>query len=117
MDTKKFTCVVCPIGCEVEVKAENDKIQEISGFKCKRGEEYARNEFLNPTRILTSTVKIKNHDLPVISVRTDIPIPKNEIFNCMEIIKNLEIEAPIRMNKILIHDINNTGANIITTKN
>ncbi|PUU87236.1 DUF1667 domain-containing protein [Halanaerobium sp.] len=116
MNTEKFTCVVCPIGCEVTVKGQKDNIEKITGFKCDRGKKYAKNEFLNPTRILTSTVKIKNHDLPVISVRTDKPVSKDEIFDCMKIIRNTEIEAPITMNEVIIKDINNTGVNIITTK-
>lgn len=116
MEEKKIICTICPIGCNITVKGEKGKVKEIEGNLCKRGEEYARNEFLNPKRILTSTVKINNYKLPVVSVRSDKPVPKELLFKCMEIIKKVEIDPPIFIGKIVVENILDTGVNIIVTK-
>ena len=44
---KKITCIVCPNGCEIEIDGDN-----IRGYTCKRGLEYAKNELLAPKIML-----------------------------------------------------------------
>ncbi|MCX7772918.1 MAG: hypothetical protein N2376_07385 [Clostridia bacterium] len=38
---KNLTCIVCPVGCSMEVTLEEGKIVNIEGNTCKRGAEYA----------------------------------------------------------------------------
>ena len=42
MEQRKVTCTVCPLGCEISVRMDGEKILDISGHSCKRGEKYAR---------------------------------------------------------------------------
>ncbi|MFQ5999219.1 MAG: DUF1667 domain-containing protein, partial [Candidatus Bathyarchaeia archaeon] len=79
-----FTCIVCPVGCQIGLIAEDEKIVEIVGGECKLGEEYAIKEFTNPERILTTTVRVKGGTLPLLPVRTEKPIPKKLITSCMK---------------------------------
>ena len=109
-------CITCPIGCDISISLENDVIQMIKGNECKRGEEYIRNEILEPKRILTSVVKAKGYRLPVVSVRTDKPIPKQLLFNCMEALHDITAKAPFAIGDVLVKNILNTNANIIITK-
>ena len=58
MEEKNLICINCPLGCMLTVKMEKDRILGVSGNTCKRGEAYAQKELTNPTRIVTSTVKV-----------------------------------------------------------
>ncbi len=109
---KELTCIVCPLGCTLKVSFENGEIVSISGNTCNRGKEYAINEFTNPLRSVTSTVMSKN-GVPV-SVKTDRPIPKDKIFECMKIINKTVVTPPLSVGDIIISDV--FGANIVVTK-
>ena len=109
---KKLTCIVCPLGCELTVNMENDIIT-VSGNTCKRGEIYAKNECLSPQRTVTSTVMCEDGSL--VSVKTDITIPKNKIFECMQIINSAIAKLPIAVGDIIIKNV--FGANIVATQN
>ena len=54
---QKLICIVCPMGCHLDVDVEDD--YAVTGNQCKRGIAYAKKELTNPTRTITSTVKIK----------------------------------------------------------
>lgn len=108
---KELICIVCPKGCHLEVDIENEKV---TGNTCKRGEIYGLNEVKNPTRVVTSTVKIK--DGAVIPVKTIEPIPKGLIFEVMKEINKVEIEAPVNIGDIIIENVLNTGVNVVATK-
>ena len=58
MEERKLTCIGCPMGCPLTVKMEHGEVVSITGNTCKRGDIYARKEVTNPTRIVTSTVRI-----------------------------------------------------------
>lgn len=115
MKKKELVCIVCPIGCHLEVDGiEGD--YKVSGANCKRGEAYAIKELTNPTRLLTSTVKIKGGDLPRLPVRTDKEIPKDKVFEYMEAINKVELEAPVKMGQVILQNIFNSDINIIASR-
>lgn len=108
---RNLTCIVCPMGCSIDVEIENGEVKNISGNTCKRGEEYAKNECINPVRTITSTVRCA--DGSVIPVKTDKPIPKDKIFECMKIINSTVAPLPILAGDVIIKDV--YGSNIIAT--
>jgi len=77
---------------------------------------YAIKEVTNPTRTLTSTVKVKNSKFERLPVRTSGEVPKSKIFSCMEIINRTVIEAPVRVGQVLVKDIFGTGVDIIASR-
>lgn len=111
---KEMTCIICPNGCRLEV-IYNDSIV-VKNALCPKGEEYARSELLNPVRNLTSTVKVNNGLLPLVSVRSSMPVPKEKMFEIVRILKDVELEAPIEFHQTVYKDILGTGADIITTR-
>jgi CxxC motif-containing protein len=115
-ENRIFPCVVCPVGCELEVVIQDGKVIGVKGNKCKKGDIYGRSETENPVRILTTTVKVKNGIHPVCPVRTDGEIPKDMIFNCMNRINKICIEAPLMTGQIIIENIENTGINVIASR-
>lgn len=111
---RELICISCPMGCHLKVNVENKTVE---GNICKRGEVYGINEVTNPVRMVTSTVKIVNGEVPVISVKTSKPVSKKLNFEIMELLKQVKIEAPVRIGDIIIKNILDTGADIVATRN
>jgi len=114
---KEMICIGCPMGCYLAVEYIGTTISGVSGNRCKVGMEYAEKEISNPERTLTTTVKVKNGYLPLVSVRTSKPIPKNIIFDAMDLLAKVEAEAPLKIGELIVQNILNTGVNIVATKN
>ncbi len=114
-ETKIITCIGCPSGCEMTVTKIGDTFQ-VEGNQCKRGEKYAIEEFTAPKRILTTTLQVKNGVLPLIPVRTDKPIPKERLFDCMKYLSSIIVPAPIKMGQILVKNVLGLNANIIASR-
>lgn len=116
MDVKKYTCIVCPMSCDIVLKADNGKIIDVSGFTCKRGENFARNEYINPLRTLTTVVKLENSDYNCLPVISDGSIPKDMIGKSLENLKKISIKAPVAKGNLIVEDLLSTGVNIIAAK-
>lgn len=102
------------MGCHLKVDVENKTVE---GNTCKRGEIYGINEVTNPVRVITSTVKVINGELPVIPVKTKEPVPKDLNFKIMELLKGIQVEAPIMAGDIILKDVLGTGTDIVATRN
>jgi CxxC motif-containing protein len=115
-EKKHFVCVVCPIGCEIDVVHEGGKIISMDGNKCEKSMEFVTQELSEPMRILTTTVRIQGARWPVIPVRTDRAVPKRLFPRIMRDLRRIELQAPVSMLDVVLGDVLNTGANIITTR-
>ena len=113
---KIITCIECPAGCELSVDIENSKIIKVSGNKCPKGFEYAKQEITNPERILTSTVLTEGLSAKMVSVRTDWPIPKGTMLDAIEAIKRMIIKKPVKTGDIMVKNFLNLGVNLIATR-
>jgi CxxC motif-containing protein len=113
---KNLTCISCPMGCQLTVVMSGHEIKMISGNQCPIGSKYAHAELRNPVRMLTSTLKVKNGTLPVVPVKTQTPIPKDQLFPCLNALKDIELQAPIKIGDIIFQNICATGVNIIATR-
>lgn len=114
MEKRELTCINCPMGCLLVVSIDGDNIT-VSGNTCKRGENYAKAEVTNPTRIVTSTILTSN-GLRV-SCKTEKAIPKDKIFEVMKEIQKARCTIPVSIGDVLIENVANTGINIVATKN
>lgn len=112
----EITCIICPWGCQVKLKVKGGRIESVEGNRCPRGIGYAKQEFYNPQRVLTATVKVKSSRLPLLPVRTDKPIPKQILRECMRYLASIQIEAPVKLGEVIVPNILNTGANVISTR-
>ena len=112
---KDIRCIVCPTGCLVHVENINGELI-IEGHSCKRGEEYAKEEFIAPKRILTTTIRVENGFLPLIPVRSDLPIPKEKLRETLKEIAKIKVKAPIKMGDIVIKKVLGLDANIIASR-
>jgi CxxC motif-containing protein len=111
---KDMICTICPIGCNISVEGEGDNIVSISGYSCKRGIEYGKNEFSHPVRILTTTVKVAGTD-QLLPVRSSKPVPKELIMKCMEEIKKVNVSGKVKRYDVIIPNICGSAADIVAT--
>ena len=112
---KNLICVSCPLGCPIEVEVENGEILSVTGNTCKRGDKYARDELTNPVRSLTTTVKLVDGNLPVVPVKSSKPVPKDKMFDCMKLINEATIKAPVKIGDVVIENILGLGVDIVAT--
>ena len=112
---KVIICTVCPRGCHMTVNGEGDKVISVEGYSCRRGLTYANTEFVAPVRILTTIVKMENGEL--LPVRSEKPLPKEKLFDCMEVIKSVTAKAPVKVYDVIVKNICDTGIDIVSTKN
>ena len=110
---RKLTCIICPLGCDLTVRLEGKSVLEVSGFTCPRGKAYAENECTNPQRTVTSTVRCSDGSL--VSVKTDRPIPKEKMHQCMQRINQAVATVPIAIGDVILENV--FGSNIIATQN
>lgn len=112
---KEIICTVCPMGCRITVEGEGENITSVTGNICKRGEVYASAEFCHPVRILTTTAKTDNEKTPLVPVRSEKPLPKEKIMDCMAVIRDVTMKTPVSMYDVVVENICDTGINIVAT--
>ncbi len=112
---RDLICIVCPRGCALQAELQGNQLKSVSGNACKRGAEYAENECISPTRMVTSLVRVTNRENTMVSVKTAAPIPKGNIFDLMELINAAKVEAPVKIGQVILPDV--FGTNVIATKN
>ena len=115
---KNLTCIVCPIGCQLEVETGGDgKIVNIAGNTCKRGADYAYTEYTDPRRTLTTTVRISGSSADkFLPVRTSSPIQKPKLFEAMELASRLTAVAPVKTGDIVCKDFVEKCIDLIACK-
>jgi CxxC motif-containing protein len=107
-------CILCPKGCHLTVDENNNFA--VAGHQCKRGETYGKNELKNPTRVISSTVKIKGAIHRRCPVKTALPIPKSLINEAVKLLNNVELTAPVIAGQVVAEDICGTGIAFVTTR-
>jgi len=111
---KELICIVCPKGCHLRVDEANG--YAVTGNACPRGEEYGRNEMTNPTRVLTSVVRIDGAEYPCCPVRTNGPVPKHKIFAVMQSLRSVRLQSPVEIGQVVVENVCDTGADWIVTR-
>ncbi len=117
MEIKNLTCINCPVGCSLKVEMDGEDVIRVSGNTCRRGDIYARKEVTNPTRIVTTTVKVSNGISDTVSVKTKEDIPKAKIFACVQALKGIEVQAPVHIGDVILENVAETGVDIVATRN
>lgn len=123
----RLTCLLCPIGCDLEVRREGDTV-EVRGQQCDKGVGFAEEEVLRPKRNLATSVPARTEagaagTLPargtasrMISVRLSDRVPRDAIFPILAEIAKLRPPLPVRRGQVLIADVLGTGVDVIATR-
>lgn len=115
MTEQVLTCITCPVGCRMTVALEDGQVVSVTGNACKRGEVYARQESVQPLRMVTAVKKVPGSAMPV-SLKTRSPIPKDKIADCMAAIEKMSLHLPILMGQVLLQDVAGTGVDLVATR-
>ncbi len=110
----ELICIVCPKGCHLHVDEENGFA--VTGNSCARGSEYGQTEMKNPTRVLTSVVRMSGGSAHCCPVKTNGGIPKKDIFAAMDLLKDVILTAPVAIGDRIVPDICGTGIAWVATK-
>jgi CxxC motif-containing protein len=119
MEERKLICIGCPLGCPMTVTLNDaGEVEKVTGFTCRKGDIYARKEVVNPTRTVTSTVKVtdaKNGERTV-SCKTKTDVPKSKIFDVMRDLRNVTVKAPIHIGDVVKENVGGTVVDMVATK-
>lgn len=66
-------------------------------------------------RVLTTTVAVSGGDEALLPVRTAEAIPLELHAQAMDLIRGLEVKAPIRMGDVVLPNLLNTGIDLIAS--
>ena len=110
---KELTCIICPNGCSLSIDDELN----VTGNLCPRGKQFATNEIKDPRRSITSTCKTIFKDIPVIAVRSDGEVRKDDVIKVIEEINKITIDKRLPIGEIVIKNVINSGVNIILSSN
>jgi CxxC motif-containing protein len=123
----RLTCILCPVGCELEVSRAGEEIV-VKRNECDKGLDFAADEVLHPKRNLATSVPARTEagadgTLPakgtaktMISVRLSVPVPREMIFPILAEIGKLRPALPVRRGQVLIANVLGSGADVIATR-
>lgn len=116
--TREVICIQCPVGCDLTVTARGDDF-EVAGASvdsCKPGRKYAIAEVTAPRRVVTTTVRIRGGQFPLLSVRTNEPIPRDRILRCLRDLRDLRVTAPVKRGEVVVQGVAGTSSDVIATR-
>ncbi len=113
--TSQVICITCPKGCTLEVTHDGQTVIKVKPG-CKRGHEYVARELVDPRRMVATTVRVEGGIHPLLPVATSAPFPKPRIFELMNALRELSVEAPVKMGEVILHDALDTGIDIIASR-
>jgi len=115
MSATELICIKCPMGCALFVEKNADGFI-VSGNQCLSGNEHAHKEMTNPTRNIATSIRVKNGEPPMLSVKTSSPIPKGLIMDVVKAVHAVKAEAPVSIGDVMLADVLGTGVDIVATR-
>ncbi len=114
---RTLTCIGCPMGCTIEVELdEAGNFVSSKGWSCLIGKRYAQEEVTAPVRTVTALVGVNGRTEPL-SVKTAAPIPKGKIFDCLEELKTVRVNAPVRIGDVVLDNVCGSGIPVVAARN
>ena len=114
--TEKMICITCPMGCSVELTRDGETLLSVDGNTCKRGEDYVRRELTDPRRMAATTVRVKDGVHPLVPVYTASAFPKPRLFELLDALRQVELEAPVAMGQVVLANALDTGIDILASR-
>jgi CxxC motif-containing protein len=112
----KLICISCPVGCRMNVEKDENGEIKVTGNSCKRGVKYAIDEFTDPKRMVTTSVRVDGGIYPMVSVKTSKPIKKAEVNRLLSKLKQIKVKAPIEIGDVILADIAGSDAAVVATR-
>jgi len=115
-DVREFICVTCPVGCTIEAVIKEGTLVETRGEACRRGVAFVEEELTAPKRMLTTTVRVRGGELPLVPVRSTEPLPKGLVPDVVARLREVELSAPVGEHQVVLADVLGTGVDIVTSR-
>lgn len=139
----EMICITCPMGCHLQIERLSGNEIAVTGNRCARGEQYAREEMLSPRRVVTSTCRakagaavageataegvarcagegsLKAGGLPGprrVPLRTRGSFPRERIPELLALIHKLELQLPVKRGQVVLADALGTGIDLIVER-
>ena len=109
-------CTSCPVGCRMTIIEDKKGDIKITGNACKRGEIYAYDEFTDPKRMVTTSVKVIGGIYPLVSIKTNKPIKKDEVKNLLAKLKKVKVTAPIKIGDVIQVNFEDSHVQVVATR-
>lgn len=113
---KEIVCITCPNSCRMTVESKDGQ-WIVSGNRCQRGQKFAEDEMTCPKRTFSTTIRTAWEEVPVIPVRVSKEVPKDKIFEIMEVINHTTVRECIGRGEALIPNVLGLDADVIVTSN
>jgi len=117
---RSLTCIICPIGCDLEVEEDKQPGNNLSinGNRCPRGIVYAQEEIRSPKRVVTATAMIEGESSTIrrVPVKSSNPCPREKIPAMLDDIYNVKVALPVKAGDVIISGWNGSGIDIIATR-
>lgn len=113
---KIYICTVCPQSCDITLKIGEARDMTVSGNRCPRGSVYAENEYREPKRVITTTVRIEGARIPLLPVIGSGPVRKERLRGCLELLYKISVKSPVKMGDVIVRDILGSGINIVAAR-
>jgi CxxC motif-containing protein len=113
---REFVCIVCPNSCQIKVEYEGEKIIDIKGAQCSKGEDFVRNEITNPLRVFTGSIKVTKGNFDLVSVKTPSPIPKKYLKKVGKITHRIKVEAPVTIGQVVAKNLLGKNIELVATR-
>ena len=101
----------------MELEIEDGELKAVQHNSCKRGIDYAKQEFYDPRRMVTTTAAVSGGVIKRVPVRTSEPLPVTYIAALLEAIYTLRLQAPLSIGEPVITNFSETGVDVVTTRN
>ena len=115
-EEQDIICIMCPLACTMTVTIDaNGEVLDVANNMCKEGKKYAIDECKFPGRVLTATVLTEGSIQALLPVRSDRPVPKGRLTDCMRSLAEIKVKPPVRMGQVVAPDIAGTGVDVVAT--
>jgi CxxC motif-containing protein len=115
-EQREFICVTCPVGCTIEAIVEGGELMGTKGQACARGQAFVREELSDPRRTLTTTVRVRGGEWPLVPVRSAAPLPKGLVLQVAARLRQVEVAAPVAERQVILPDALGTGIDIVASR-
>jgi len=123
---RNLTCIVCPMGCSLEVEedANSQGSLSVTGNRCPRGAIYAKEEIRSPKRVVTATCSIEGEadfansivSVRRVPVKTSSPCPREKIQALLQDIYKTTVSLPVKAGDIVLAGWKGEKIDIVATR-
>ena len=113
---KEYDCIVCPMSCHLIVEENEQHEIIVKGNSCPRGAMFGKQEWVEPKRMLTTTIRIHDALYPLLPVITSTSVSKAKIFDIMDACRKIQVNAPVQVNDIIVKNIAGSGVDLLASR-